>query len=123
MPTVLDWNPTVDPSTLIRTIREALAVGSAVVMPGDCGYVVLLNPAAATTAARLTGFGEPAVLAWGPDDPAGLGLKISVPVGRLFERSWPAPLAFVTAGRPEWPANWPTKLVNSKRAWRVKTNA
>jgi protein-tyrosine phosphatase len=79
-------------------------------MPGDCGYVVLLNPAVATTAARLTGFGEPAVLAWGPDDPAGLGLRMSSPVRRLFERSWPAPLVIVAFGRPEWPANWPAAV-------------
>ena len=52
MPTVLDWNPAVDPSTLIRTIREAMTAGSAVVMPGDCGYVALVNPAVPSTAAR-----------------------------------------------------------------------
>ena len=46
MPTVLDWNPTVDPSELVRTIREAVAAGAAAVLPGDCGYVALVNPAA-----------------------------------------------------------------------------
>ena len=28
MPTVLDWSPTVDPSELVRVIREAVAAGS-----------------------------------------------------------------------------------------------
>jgi protein-tyrosine phosphatase len=107
MPTVLDWNPAVDPSTLIRTIRETTAAGSTVVMPGDCGYVVLLNPAAATTTARLGGLVEPpAVLAWGPEDPAGLGLQLSAPVSRLLARAWPAPLVVTVGGRAHWPAHW-----------------
>ena len=45
MPTVLDWNATVDPSEVVRQVGEALAAGSSVVLPGDAGYVVLLNPA------------------------------------------------------------------------------
>jgi len=107
MPTVLDWNPAVDPSTLIRTIRETTTAGSAVVMPGDCGYVVLANPAVPSSAARLAGFREPAaVLAWNPDDPAGLGLALSAPIRRLFARAWPAPLVIEARGRAEWPEHW-----------------
>jgi protein-tyrosine-phosphatase/tRNA A37 threonylcarbamoyladenosine synthetase subunit TsaC/SUA5/YrdC len=111
MPTVLDWNPAVDPSTLIRTIRETTTAGSVVVMPGDCGYVVLVNPAVATSRARLGDFCEPpAVLAWGPDDPAGLGLRVPAPVRRLFARAWPAPLVVVVPGRAQWPAHWSAAL-------------
>jgi L-threonylcarbamoyladenylate synthase len=111
MPTVLDWNPAVDPSELIRTIREATAAGSAVVLPGDCGYVALLNPAAPATAARLAALGEPpAVLTWGPDDPAGLGLRLSLPIRRLFARAWPVPVVVAAPGRADWPAHWPTAV-------------
>jgi L-threonylcarbamoyladenylate synthase len=111
MPTVLDWNPAVDPSELVPTIREAVAAGSAVVLPGDCGYVVLVNPAAPTAAARL-GLLEapPAVLTWGPDDPAGLGLRLSVPARRLLERGWPAPLVVVVPGKADWPSHWPAAV-------------
>src|SRR4051794_40647864 len=74
MPTVLDWNPTVDPSELVRIVREAMTAGFAAVLPGDCGYVALMNPAAVGTAERLAALAEsPAVLTWGPDDPGGLG--------------------------------------------------
>ena len=111
MPTVLDWNPAVDPSTLIRTIREAMTAGSAVVMPGDCGYVALLNPAVPSTAARIDALREPpAVLTWGPDDPAGLGLRLSLPVRRLLGRAWPTPLVVTTPGRADWPAHWPAAV-------------
>src|SRR6476659_3158358 len=85
MPTVLDWNPTVDPSELVRIVREAMIAGFASVLPGDCGYVALLNPAVAATADRLAALAEPpAVLTWGPDDPAGLGLRLSTPIRRLL---------------------------------------
>jgi protein-tyrosine phosphatase len=111
MPTVLDWNPAVDPSELVRTTREALAAGSPVVLPGDCGYAALINPAAPSAAARLAalaaaGGGPPAVLAWGPDDPAGLGLSLSAAGRRLLARGWPAPLVVVVPGRAEWPGHW-----------------
>jgi len=112
MPTVLDWNPAVDSSELLRTIREALVADSAVVLPGDCGYVALINPAAPTGAARLAALtgaagDPPAVLAWGPDDPAGLGLVLSVAARRLFARGWPAPLVVAVPGRADWPGHWP----------------
>jgi L-threonylcarbamoyladenylate synthase len=111
MPTVLDWSPTVDPSELVRITREAIAAGSAVVLPGDCGYVALVNPAgpnAATQLAALTASRDaaPAVLAWGPDDPSGLGLALPVGGQRLLSRGWPAPLVVVVPGKPDWPASW-----------------
>jgi len=108
MPTVLDWNPTVDPSELVRIVREAMTAGFAAVLPGDCGYVALMNPAAVGTAERLAALAEsPAVLTWGPDDPGGLGLRLSTPLRRLLARGWPAPLVVVVPGRAEWPAHWP----------------
>ena len=58
MPTVLDWNPTVDPSELVRAIREAVAAGSAVVLPGDCGYVALVNPLGKSAPAQLSALAE-----------------------------------------------------------------
>jgi protein-tyrosine phosphatase len=115
MPTVLDWSPTVDPSELVLTVREAVAAGSAVVLPGDCGYVALINPAALSAAAQLAaiagaGGGPPAVLAWGPDDPAGLGLPLSAAARRLLARGWPAPLVVAVPGTPDWPAHWPAAV-------------
>lgn len=111
MPTVLDWNPTVDPSELIRTIREAVAAGFASVLPGDCGYVALINPAAPGAAEQLAALAEPpAVLTWGPDDPASLGLRLSAPVRRLLARGWPAPLVVVVPGPTEWPTHWPSSV-------------
>jgi protein-tyrosine-phosphatase/tRNA A37 threonylcarbamoyladenosine synthetase subunit TsaC/SUA5/YrdC len=120
MPTVLDWNPTVDPSELVRVIRESIAAGSPVVLPGDCGYVALINPTgpnaekqlAALAAVRNT---TPAVLAWGPDDPAGLGLALPVGGKRLLSRGWPAPLIVEVAGRPEWPSSWSSAV--RRKVW------
>jgi protein arginine phosphatase len=111
MPTVLDWNPTVDPAELVRTINEAAAAGNAVVMPGDCGYVALINPAAVGADAQLAAFDSPpAVLCWSPDDPAGVGLRLSQPILRLLERAWPAPLVIEIAGAAEWPSHWPAAV-------------
>jgi protein-tyrosine phosphatase len=111
MPTVLDWNPTVDPSELVRTIREALVAGSSVVLPGDCGYVALVNPAHPSAAARLAALtAPPAVLAWSPDDPEGLGLSLSAGARRLLARGWPAPLVVAVPGKPDWPAHWPAAV-------------
>lgn len=107
MPTVLDWNPTVDPSELVRVIREAVAGGAVVVLPGDCGYVALVNPAHANAAAQLAALGEaPAVLAWGADDPKGLSLPVSILGRRLMFRGWPAPLTVAVGGEPDWPSDW-----------------
>ncbi len=114
MPTVLDWNPAVDPPELIRTIRETLANGSAVVMPSECGYVALLNPAAPEAVAQLIALREPpAVLAWGPDDAAGLRLGLSLPIRRLLSRAWPAPLVVAAPGRADWPAHWPAAVLEN----------
>jgi protein-tyrosine phosphatase len=111
MPTVLDWNPAVDSSELIRTIREAVIAGTSVILPGDCGYVVLLNPASATSAARLDVLKTPpAVLSWGSDDLTGLGLRLSTPMRRLVSRGWPAPLVVAVPETPDWPAHWSSEV-------------
>jgi protein-tyrosine-phosphatase/tRNA A37 threonylcarbamoyladenosine synthetase subunit TsaC/SUA5/YrdC len=117
MPTVLDWSPTVDPSELVRITSETIAAGSAVVLPGDCGYVALVNPAGPNAATQLAAIdaGVPAVLAWGPDDPAGLGLVLPVVGQRLLTRGWPAPLVVAVPGQPDWPASWSNAVRN--RVW------
>ncbi|MBA4189673.1 MAG: hypothetical protein C0467_16940 [Planctomycetaceae bacterium] len=112
MPTVLDWNPTVDPSELVRVTQEAVAAGSVVVLPGDCGYVSLVNPASPNAAKYLAalaagGAGPPAVLAWAADDPVGLGLPVSTTGRRLMYRAWPGPIVMAVAGEPKWPSEWP----------------
>jgi L-threonylcarbamoyladenylate synthase len=124
MPTVLDWSPTVDPSELVRVTREAIAAGSPVVLPGDCGYVALLNPAGQSAAIQLAmladgGGAPPAVLAWGPDDPAGLGLKLPLGVYRLLSRGWPAPMVIVVPGQPDWPTSWSAEV--RERVWARET--
>ncbi|QJW95952.1 cysteine peptidase family C39 domain-containing protein [Frigoriglobus tundricola] len=70
MPIVIDWSPAVDPSDVVREVRDVLAAGAAVVLPGDCGYLALWRPG---TRVELT---PPALLAWGPDDAAALGLPV-----------------------------------------------
>jgi protein-tyrosine phosphatase len=121
MPTVLDWNPTVDPSELVRVIREAVAAGSAVVLPGDCGYAVLVNPLGPNAPAQLSTLADvsgapPAVLAWSADDPQGLGLRVSTVGKRLMFRGWPAPLVIAVPGTPQWPADWPAAVRKSLTA-------
>jgi protein-tyrosine phosphatase len=111
MPTVLDWNPAVDPSELVRVTREAIAAGLPAVIPGDCGYVALINPAGPNALAQLTALSAtcdtpPAILTWGPDDPAGLGLSLSMGAQRLLSRGWPSPLVLAVPGRPDWPTDW-----------------
>jgi protein-tyrosine phosphatase len=109
MPTVLDWSPTVDPSELVRVIREAVAAGVPVVLPGDCGYVALINPSSPKAVAQLATLAKaspPAVLSWNADDPIGLGLRVSVVGKRLMFRAWPAPLVVAVAGTPDWPSDW-----------------
>lgn len=107
MPTVLDWSPTVDPSEFVRTVREAAAAGNPVILPGDCGYVALVNPAGPRAVAQLGAVGgTPAVLAWSADDPAGLGLPVPPAARRLMFRAWPGPLVVAVAGTPDWPADW-----------------
>lgn len=87
MPTVIDWSPTVDPSDVVRQTRGALAGGSAVVLPGDCGYLALWRPGGA--AVELP---APATLAWGPDEVAAQGADVPLAARRLMYRAWPAPL-------------------------------
>jgi protein-tyrosine-phosphatase/tRNA A37 threonylcarbamoyladenosine synthetase subunit TsaC/SUA5/YrdC len=117
MPTVLDWSPTVDPSELVRVIREAVAAGFPVVLPGDCGYVALVNPLGPNAPAQLAALAEtspsptpPAILAWGADDPAGLGLSVSVVGRRLMFRAWPSALVVAVPGKPQWPSGWPVAV-------------
>jgi len=112
MPTVLDWSPTVDPSEFVRNLAEVLAVGSPVVLPGECGYVVLVNPTGPNAGPHLAalaaaGADRPAVLAWGSDTLAGLGLPVSLVGRRLTRRAWPGPLLVRVPGRPHWPTDWP----------------
>ncbi|MDB5306570.1 MAG: hypothetical protein JWO38_772 [Gemmataceae bacterium] len=113
MPTVLDWTPTVDPYELVRPVRESLGAGSPVVLPGDAGYVVLVNPAASHASAQLEALAgiaavPPAILAYGPDDPAGYGLAVPAAARRLMIRAWPAPLAVaLPAAGAVFPLEWP----------------
>jgi len=111
MATVLDWNPTVDPSELVRVTQEAVSTGSVVVLPGDCGYVALVNPTSPDALRRLAalaaGGAAPAVLAWGADDPVGLGLPVSATGRRLMFRAWPGPIVMAVEGEPDWPSEWP----------------
>ncbi len=86
MPTVIDWSPTVDPSEFVRQTRDTLASGSVVVLPGDCGYLALWR---ADTAVSLP---NSALLVWGPDEAAALGLSVPTVARRLMFRAWPAPL-------------------------------
>lgn len=98
MPTVIDWNPTVDPSELVRQTRDTLAAGSAVVLPGDCGYLALWKPA---TTVELP---AAAVLAWRADEVAALGVRIPQVARRLMHRAWPAPLVLELPTTAELPA-------------------
>ena len=109
MPTVLEWSPTGDPSEFIRLVREALAAGALVVVPGDVGYVVLANPAAPATAQHLEAFAEypPSLLAYTPDDASSYGLEVPVVAKRLMIRAWPAPLVVgLPAGGATLPTEW-----------------
>jgi protein-tyrosine phosphatase len=86
MPTVIDWNPTVDPSELVRQTRDALAANAAVVLPGDNGYLALWKPGAPVELPNA------AILAWRADDIAAMGASVSQAARRLSFRAWPAPL-------------------------------
>ncbi|MDY3559770.1 hypothetical protein R5W23_000928 [Gemmata sp. JC673] len=86
MPSVIDWNPTVDPSGLVQRTRDALASGGAVVLPGDGGYVVLWRPGTAPERS------SPALLVFGPEEAAALGVTIPKTARRLMARAWPAAL-------------------------------
>lgn len=116
MPTVLDWNPTVDPSAYVPQLREALTAGDVVVLPGDVGYVALVNPAAPTALAQLRALSEiaegpPAVLAFGPDDAVRFGLDVPTVARRLMFRAWPAPLAVALSAKGAiFPGDWPENV-------------
>jgi protein-tyrosine phosphatase len=86
MPPVIDWRPTVDPSELVRRVRDALATNAAVVLPGDNGYLALWKPGAAVN------LPEPARLAWSADDLTNAGVTVPLVARRLMTRAWPAPL-------------------------------
>ena len=113
MPTVLDWSPAVDPSPFAREVADALAAGAVAVLPGDAGYVALVNPAAPAAAAHLETLAgpadePPAVFAYGPDDAARLGLDVPLAARRLMLRAWPAPLTIaLSAERATFPGEWP----------------
>src|SRR4051812_36151663 len=98
MPTVIDWSPAVDPSAVVRQTREALAAGAAVVLPGDCGYLALWRSG---TRIELP---APALLVWGPDEAAALGLSVPAAARRLMVRAWPAPLVIELPTTVELPA-------------------
>ena len=98
MPTAIDWNTTVDPPELVRATRDALAAGSAVVLPGDCGYLALWRPGAHVE------LPAPAILVWGPDEAAALGLGIPTAARRLMVRAWPAPLVVEVPATAQVPA-------------------
>jgi L-threonylcarbamoyladenylate synthase len=83
----IEWNPTVDPSGLVRQARALLAAGAVVVVPGDCGPVAIAKPDALP--AHLP---ERAILCWGPDEATALGLSVPPVARRLLIRCWPAPL-------------------------------
>jgi protein-tyrosine phosphatase len=121
MPTVLDWNPTVDPVEVVPSLREALLAGSPVVLPGDCGYVVVSNPASPSTTDQLDHLSTalhtpPAILTWGPDDPGALGFTLPYSLRRLLSRGWPAPLVLAFTAMPDWPSNWSEPLRKRIRA-------
>jgi protein-tyrosine phosphatase len=116
MPTVLDWNPTVDPSELVRHLRDTLAAGAVVVLPGDAGYVAIVNPASPNAAGQLDALaraadGSPAVLAYGPEDPVRLGLEVPTAARRLMFRAWPAGLTVaLPAAGVVAPPGWPEEV-------------
>ena len=98
MPTVIDWSTSVDPSELVRQVRDALAAGAAVVLPGDCGYLALWAPGARVE------LPAPALLAWGPDEAGALGLSVPPAARRLMARAWPAPLVIEVPAPADLPA-------------------
>ena len=94
MPAVLKWSPTVDPSEFVLQVREALAAGLLVALPGDVGYFVLANPAADATEGHLrtlAGIADatPCFLSYGPEDAP---CELPTIARRLMLRAWPAPL-------------------------------
>ena len=97
MATVIDWNPTVDPSELVRQTCDALAANGVVVLPGDCGYLALWRPECRVE------LPAPALLAWGPDDATAHGVTVPNAARRLMHRAWPAPLVVELPAPPGAP--------------------
>ncbi|HEY2910439.1 MAG TPA: Sua5/YciO/YrdC/YwlC family protein [Gemmataceae bacterium] len=112
MPTVLEWNPTVDPSEFVSRVREALAAGEAVVLPGDVGYCLLVNPRSPAAVRCLDICADPpALLAYSADDALNVGLTAPLAAARLMQRAWPAPLALaLPAATAKFPTEWPAAL-------------
>lgn len=113
MPTVLDWRPAVDPSGFARQVADALAAGAVAILPGDAGYVALVNPAAPSAVdhlGALAGLADepPAVFAGGADDAARVGFAPPVAARRLMHRAWPAALTIsLPADGATLPGDWP----------------
>ena len=78
MPAVIDWNPTVDPSELVRQVarRARRRVGRRVAGRLRISRTV---EAPGTRSNYL-----PGVLAWGPDEVAALGLTVPPAARRLM---------------------------------------
>jgi len=90
MPAVLEWSPAVDPSDLVVRVRESLAAGSLVVLPGDCGYVILADPASPHLALLANRPANHLIYNPLPDGP--------LVARRLMFRAWPAPLVIEVHG-------------------------
>lgn len=98
MPSVIDWNPTVDPSGVVARARDTIAAGGAVVLPGDSGYVALWRPEGSVS------LPAPALLVFGPEEAAALGVTVPLAARRLMFRAWPAPLVVEVPAGAEVPA-------------------
>jgi L-threonylcarbamoyladenylate synthase len=97
MPLVLEWSPAVDPSEFVLPVREGLASGQPVVLPGDSGYLVFLNPRGTSAEQHLLALTEVlnapiSLLAYSPEDATALGIEVPLAIRRLMLRAWPAPL-------------------------------
>ncbi len=83
---VIDWTPTVDPSELVRLMRETLEASAAVVLPGDNGYLALGK---AGVECKLPGAAQ---FAWSAAALTAAGIVVPLAARRLMLRAWPAPL-------------------------------
>jgi protein-tyrosine phosphatase len=105
MPDLIDWQRVSDPRAAVRRAVEELRAGKGVIVPTESGYRLAASGLAADAVARLAGpeaNGDALVIAvrgageardWAP----GLG-RLAL---RLARRSWPGPLALVTAAGVE----------------------
>lgn len=90
MPAVLEWSPAVDPSDFVVRVRETLAAGSLIVLPGECGYVIIADPA--SPCLGLLAELPANTLCYNPLEGGPLSAR------RLMYRAWPAPLVVEVAG-------------------------